>query len=562
MIRTSALLLRRAGRACATAALGLLLVTAPATAQAPATGQPRPGGTLRIGFAAEPNTLNPYFDGSRGAALSELTLDSLARGAPDGSYLPVLAAEIPTQANGDISADGTVMTWKLRPGVTWSDGQSFSSQDVVFTYQMIMDSANPVLNRSDYVVMDSVTAPDDNTVVVTYKQLYAPYRVAFPYIFPVHVFNGQTNIAQDPFNQGSTIGTGPFVFKSGSPGDTWTFDRNPNYREPGKPYLDEVVVKITPGRDAEMQALAASDVDAASFLDSTYLSQLATLPDVSVDPAPASVLPLLVNTACSSGPQQGDPTCPHPVLGDLRVRQAIELAIDKQTLVHGLLADRVKVAGSVLPVGPFAVDLPPSEFSPDKAQQLLDQAGWVVSSDGVRSKGGVRAHLTFIIPVGDTVDEETAQVIAGDLLSVGIETEIKELSGLAFGFAGNSALTLGNFDLALWNLGIPIDPQAALQTHYASDQVPNAQLQTGQNFSRMQDTQLDQALAAAGNTLDDAQRKAAYVSFSERVRADEAVIPLFPNLQVDARMNYVEGWGQTNVNDYLSWNIQNWWLNQ
>ena len=99
----------------------------------------------------------------------ELTLDGLSRGSPDGSSLPVLAAEVPTQANGDVSPDGTVVTWKLKPGVTWSDGQPFTSHDVVFTYQMIMDPANPVINRSDYAVMDSVTAPDDNTVVITYK---------------------------------------------------------------------------------------------------------------------------------------------------------------------------------------------------------------------------------------------------------------------------------------------------------------------------------------------------------------------------------------------------------
>ena len=97
-----------------------------------------------------------------------------------GPICPLLAAEIPTQANGDVSADGTVVTWKLKPGVTWSDGQPFTSADVVFTYQMIMDPANPVPNRSDYTVMDSVVAPDDATVVVTYKQLYAAYRLAFP----------------------------------------------------------------------------------------------------------------------------------------------------------------------------------------------------------------------------------------------------------------------------------------------------------------------------------------------------------------------------------------------
>ncbi len=385
-------------------------------------------------------------------------------------------------------------------------------------------------------------------------------------MLPAHVFNGQTNISQDPFNHAPTVGTGPFSFKSWSSGDSITFERNPNYREPGKPYLDEVVVKFTADKAAEIQALEAGDVDAAWFLDPTYLPQLATLPDVSVDPAPgpqAGVWQLFMNTSCSSGPQQGDPACPHPVLGDLRVRQAIELAVDKQALVHGLMADEVKVAGSLLPVGPYTVDLAPSEFNPNKAQQLLDQAGWVVGSDGIRTKGGVRAHLTLINGLGNRLAEETAQVIAGDLQAVGIETESKELppSVLSGGFAANSPFNLGNFDLIMYLRGLPIDPQAYLHGQYASDQVPSRQLQTGNNVSRIQDSNLDQALAAAGNTLDDSQRQAAYVSASELIHADEAVIPLFPSLQVDARKNYLQGW-QTNGNDYITWNIQDWWLNQ
>jgi peptide/nickel transport system substrate-binding protein len=561
MLRTLASLVCPAVRTTAAAALGLMLLTAPATAQAPDSGQPKAGGSVRIGDWSEPSTLNPYFSNGRPSqAFAELTFDGLARGAPDGSYMPILAAEIPTQANGDVSPDGTVVTWKLKPGVIWSDGQPFTSQDVLFTYQMLMDTANPVLNRSDYAAMDSVAAPDDHTVVVTYKQLYAPYRLAFPFVFPAHVFNSQTNIAHDPFNRAPNVTTGPFVFKSWSSGDTLTYDRNPNYREPGKPYLDEVIVRFTPDRDAEIQTLEAGDLDAAYFLDETYLPLLATLPDVSVDPVPgptSGVQNLYVNTSCSSGPQQGDPKCPNLVLGDLHVRQAIELAIDKQAILHGLLADRVKVAGSVLPAGPYGVDVPPSEFNPDKAQLLLDQAGWVVGSDGVRSKNGVRAHLMLFNAAGATLSEEAAQLIQGNLRDVGIETETREVSVSLVG----SIFSMGSFDLDLFGGVIGVDPQGFLYNHYSSDQVPNPELQSGNNWDRIQDPKLDQALALAGGTLDDTQRQAAYASFAELLRADEAVIPLYQALQVDARTNHVRGW-QSNGNDNVTWNIQDWWLNQ
>jgi peptide/nickel transport system substrate-binding protein len=407
-------------------------------------------------------------------------------------------------------------------------------------------------------VIDSVSAPDDHTVVITYKQLYAPYRLAFPSIFPAHLFDGQTNLSQDPFNRAMTVGTGPFVEKAWVAGESLTLDRNPRYREPGKPLLDEVVYTFIPSRDAEVQALAVGDIDAANFLDATYLPALGALPDAAASPAPNGLMELLLNASCPGGPQQGDPACPHPLLGDVRVRRAVELAVDKQALVRGLLADDLTPTGSILPTGPYAVDLP-SQFDAGKARQLLDQAGWVVGPDGIRTKEDVRAHLTVLTAIGNTLNLRTAQIIESDLQSVGIETDGKQVPTLAGGFAAQSPLSLGAFDLAVFSRGITIDPQASLVTQFASNQVPNFRLQTGGSWDRVRDPVFDQALAAAGDTLDDTQRQAAYVSLSEAVHADEAVIPLYSLPEVDARKTYVHGW-QTNVNDSVNWNIQDWWL--
>ena len=98
-------------------------------------------------------------------------------------------------------------------------------------------------------------------MVITYNQLYAPYRLAFPFIFPAHVFNGRSDISQDPFNQMPNVGTGPFVITSWASGDLIILDRNPNYREAGKPHLDHLIFKMIPNRDAAVQAFAAGDVD-------------------------------------------------------------------------------------------------------------------------------------------------------------------------------------------------------------------------------------------------------------------------------------------------------------
>ncbi len=225
-----------------------------------------------------------------------------------------------------------------------------------------------------------------------------------------------------------------------------------------------------------------------------------------VDPAlSASVNQLFINSSCSSGPHQGDPACPNAVLGDLRVRQAIQLSIDKQALVRGVLGDADQVAESLLPVGPYAPALVPAEFNPDKARQLLDQAGWSVGTDGIRTREGVRAQLSLLITAGGSISPAIAQLIQGNLQDVGIDTQIKEVPGavLQGGFVGNSPLNLGAFDLVFASNTTPTDPQAYLHGHFASDQIPNPALQSGNNFSRIQDPDLDLALAAAGGTLDD-----------------------------------------------------------
>jgi peptide/nickel transport system substrate-binding protein len=510
----------------------------------------------------QPTTLNPYFSTDITIRLLDnLNLEGLTRVASDGSFVPLLAAEIPSQANSDVSPDGTVVNWKLKPGVVWSDGEPFTSQDVVFTYQMIMDPANPVIDRGDYRVMESVVALDLTTVAVTYKQLYAPYLLAFPRIFPAHLFNGNTNIAADPYNRFPSVTTGPFVLTRPATADSIVYERNQRYREHGKPYLDEVVFRFTPSRDVALQTLEAGEVDVDYLVDPSYLSQLASIADISFDPAPNAVVQVFMNESCPSGPQQGNPLCPHPILGDLRVRQAIDMAIDKQALTHGLMDDRVQPTGSLLPAGPYTVDLPARGFNPGAARQLLDEAGWMVGPDGVRVRNGVRAHLSILSVIGNRLVEQTVQVIEGNLADVGIETESKgaTLGVLAGGFASNSPFFLGNFDMAVFMRSIAVDPQAYLYANFASDQVPSPQA-LGQNWNRVQDPRLDQELVAAAGTLDSNERRAAYTALIQLIQSDEAVIPLFPNLQVDVRKNSVQGWGPTNTNDTLTWNIQDWWL--
>ena len=540
-------------------------VTAPkatAAGAVAASGQPKAGGTLRVALWQEPDSLNYYFSTQTVNRITTfMVMEGLAAYNPDGSYRPVLAAEMPTQQNGGVSADGRTVTWKLKPGITWSDGQPLTSDDVVFTYRVLMDAGNPVASRAIYVIIDTITAPDPTTVVVTYKSIFAAYQAAFPVVLPAHVFNGQTNIDKHPFNR-APIGTGPWVFKSWASGDTLIFDRNPRFREAGKPLLDEVIYKITPSREASIQTFKVGDIDVLWNLIEANIPEFEAMSDASIDPVPSpSTERLHLNVSCSSGPRQGDPACPHPVLADARVRQAIELGIDKQSLVDQLLLGKARVATSSI-VGFFDPELPPSEYNPEKARQMLDAAGWQAGTDGIRSKDRVSAHIAISSTTGDAIREQSEQLIQEEMKVIGIELEVKNASSpvLLGTWGGNGLAARGGHDIGMWATSFNPDPQSGL-TAYMSDQIPSDRSPSGGNWWRLQDPELDKMIADAGTILDDQARKPAYKAIADRMNVDKVVIPLYRRLSVNARKNYVQGW-QTNVWDALSWNSKDWWLSK
>lgn len=531
---------------------------------APAAGAPKRGGVVRVGISQEPILLNPLLGSQTiNIIVSENILEGLLQPFPDGTYQPLLAAEVPTLQNGGVSPDGLTITWKLKPGVTWSDGKPFTAKDVVFTYNVIMNPANPVVNRTGYPDIESVTAKDETTVVVRYKKLYAPFKDHFSVILPEHVFGGTTVIDKHDFNR-APVGTGPFKFKSWASGDSITLERNPNYREQGKPYLDGIIFKIVPSREAAVQAYKVGEIDVLWNLIEANIPEFEAIPDSVIEPTPSDrVERLILNASCPSGEKQGDPSCPHPVLGDLRVRQAIELAIDKRAIVDKLLFGKTTVATSAIPKGWYAPTLPPSEYNPEKARQLLDAAGWKPGPDGIRVKDGVRARLTYGTTTGDRLREQTQQVIQEMLKAVGIEVEIKNSpSAVLLGtWQDNAPRARGNFDILMWTTNAGLDPQAHLYNYFHSSQIPTEQTRSGRNYHRIVDPELDRALEAAGATADEGQRKALYQTVAERVNAGKGHIVLYNRLEIDAFKKYVKGHG-VNTWDYLAWDTENWWLDK
>lgn len=527
---------------------------------APRANQPRRGGVVRVALSAEPSVLNPVLDTRTvNVLVSRNILEGLLKTLPDGSRAPRLAAEVPSFDNGGISQDGLTITWKLRSGVVWSDGRPFTSRDVAFTYGVNMNPANPLPRPAGYPDIASVTTPDDTTVVVTYRTLYADSKSHFLWVLPEHVFGGDTAIEGHPFNR-APLGTGPFAFKTWIPGDSIVLEPNPNYREPGKPYLDSLIFKIVPSREVGILWLKAREIEVLWGVIEAHIPEIEAMPDVVLDQMPGNFTEyLFLNASCPSGPRQGDPRCPHPVLGDLRVRQAVELAIDKRAIVDELLDGHARVATSILSTGPFATSLPPSEHNPGKARQLLEEAGWRVGRDGIRDKDGVRASLTSLAAAGDNVRQQTQELVQAQLRAVGIELNVQNFRGPLGSWRDNGPVARGNFDTFMNSGPTIIDPHPLLLNALHSSQVPTEQTPSGGNIHRIVDPELDRALEAAGATLDEAARKAAYQTVAERVDAGKGRIPLYGRLSLHAFNQRVKGW-VGNIWEHFTWSTEDWWI--
>ncbi len=239
--------------ACAAPAAPAEPAAAPAAGEAAAPGEPVRGGTFVVGSPQEPGVLSPLLASSSiEDAINSLTIEGLVQIDEQGNYVPVLAEALP-----EVSEDGLLITYKIKPGIKFSNGDPFTCADVQFTFDAIMSDLSGA-STSGYNRIDSVDCPDDLTVVVNLAEVYAPYLRLFSYIIP-RAAGDLAALDTWEFNR-NPIGTGPWVVKEWVAGDFIEFAPNPNYREEGKPYLDSVIIKILPSREVGMQLLGTGEI--------------------------------------------------------------------------------------------------------------------------------------------------------------------------------------------------------------------------------------------------------------------------------------------------------------
>jgi len=381
------------------------------------------------------------------------------------------------------SSDGLTWTFTIRSDATWQDGQPLTAKDIAYTYNTTLDCK--LGNSLDYLVpdfTDKIEATNDTTLVWTMKTANtAPLRPPWVYIVPQHIWSGKScaEIKKDPFfDNGKMIGSGPFQMTEWDKGQSWTMTANPNYWG-GAPHIDQFVVKKYNNNEAMITALktgaidyigndSAIPVDLFKQLQSeggsqgitTHVGPLTQFDQMSFnmcDPNAADAAPYCAKTGSTGNPALRDPD----------VRTAIEMAIDRATIVSRVYQGYAQPGTTIVP--PFASQyhLDPTDqvqFSIDGAKQLLAQAGYTdTDGDGIlndKANGGANLDFRFILRSESGVEPQLGKYIAGWLNQIGIKTETQVLTDSKL----VDAWYANDYDLYIWGWAPDPDPDFILST--------------------------------------------------------------------------------------------------
>ncbi len=514
---------------------------------------PQPGsgtipGVLRYADIQEPDSLNPLITTQSVTADLEYFAFSFFFNYDDKANLvPELALEVPTLKNGGISADGRTITYHIRKGVKWQDGEPLTAKDVIFTFHAIMNPKNDVQVRTGYDQIASIDAPDDYTVVVHMRRVFSPIiayfmcqQGGFP-VVPAHLLEQYPNVNQLPYNS-LPIGSGPFKITEWQHGDHITLVANPDYWR-GPPKLSKIVFRFVSNTTTIQVLLQTHEIDAWFRASADLYPQLQKIPGYKV----------LVSDENLFG--HIDFNVKDPILSDVRVRKAIEYALDRQSMAHTITHDVYQAGTSDIPTYNWAYphDLPVYDNNPAAARALLDEAGWTVGPDGVRQKNGQKLELQFSYISGNVMGSNIATVTQARLHDVGIAVAQKVYPApLYFGSAqAGGILNGGKFQMAYFGWVSGFDPDNS--SLYACDQFPPA----GQNNLFWCDKKLDDAEKDTLGTFDQQRRIADYSIIEHELIEQVPTIFVFHDRRIDVISDKFHGYKPGPANSAY-WNPWEW----
>ncbi len=557
----------------------LMLGAAAAFTLAPAAMAERGAdGDVKIIYWQAPSILNPYLSGgTKDIESSSIVIEPLGRYTETGALVPYLAQEIPTVANGGVSADLTAITWRLKEGLLWSDGSPVTSADVKFTADYCMHPEGGCAQLAKFEGVTSIDTPDALTVTVNFSSPkpnpYGPFMGGQTPIIQKAQFENcmgakAPGCTEANFNP---IGTGPFVVTDFRPNDVIQMAANPNYRDPAKPAFATLTFKG--GGDAT--GAGRSVLETGEF---DYAWNLQLAPDVIANMEKAGkgvaiagfgplVERLEMNMTDPSSSLDADTRstrkAPHPFLSDINVRKALSMAIDRPLLVEVGYGKAGRVSCDLVPAPDLYAANNDYCMKQDiaGANALLDSAGWAKGGDGIRAKDGVRLSVLYQTST-NAVRQDFQALIKQWWGEIGVETELRNLNASVF-FGGDpgSPDTFQKFyaDVEMYaNTFDGTDPQAYLAAYRCGNEPkPESQWQ-GENINRFCDPAYDAMLDELAQTGDLAKRGEIAIKLNNMLTKDSyTIVPLVHRGRVSAHAKSLGG-VVLNTWDSELWNVADW----
>ena len=530
-------------------------------------------GTLKLLWWQAPTILNAHLaTGHENFDAARLVYEPLADFGPDDKLVPWLAAEIPTRESGAIGADGKSVTWKLKSGVKWSDGQPFTSKDVAFTFKYCTDTTTAAVSTAYYQNIASVDTPDDTTVKINFKEptpgWYVPFVGSNGYILPEHIFKDGMGAAAKNFPANlKPVGTGPYKVDSFAPGDQALYSINDELARCHRP---RVRSGADQGRRRRAVGGARAVLQTGDFnvawnlqVEPAILNQLATGGKGRIEQLPNwGIERVHINMTDPNKEVNGERSeknTPHPFQADKKVRQAYNLLCDRKTISEALYGPAGQPTANWL-TQPAIYNSPNTkwEFNVAAAEKLLDEAGWVKSGQ-YRAKGGVQMSVVYQTSI-NSVRQKHQQIIKDGFEKAGIKMELKSVdAAVYFSSDPGNPDTSSHFyaDLEMHTSAPNIDPWTFM-SNFATDQIATkANSWNLPNLTRWVNQEYDALLVQARTELDPAKRAQQFIKLNDILISEVAVIPQIDRLGPIAFTNDIKGaelsgWAGTN------WNIANW----
>ena len=531
------------------------------------------GGTLKLLMWQGPTLLNPHFAvGTKDQYGSRIFYEPLAAWDADGNLVPILAAETPTLQNGGLAKDGTAVTWKLKRNVSWHDGRPFTADDVVFNWEYAADPATAATTVGSYQDI-KVEKVDSHTVRVRFKEPTPFWAEAFVgtygMIIPKHLFEAFKGAkSRDAPTNLKPVGTGPYLFSDFKPGDLVTGKINPNYYEPNRPHFDAIEMKG--GGDAVSAARAVLQTGEFDYawnmqVEDEILKRLEQGGRGKVSILPGGSLEHVQLNATDPWTEvdgeRSHAKTRHPAFSDPAVREAMSLLIDRGSIQEHIYG-RTGIATRNALNNPQRFRSPNVrwEYSIDKANQVLEAAGWKRGADGIRAKDGKR--LKFVFQTSINAPRQKAQaIIKNAAQKAGIDMELKSVSASVY-FSSD----LGNpdtyrkfyADIQMYQTTMTQPDPSRFMLQFCSWEIATKENKwSGRNVPRLRSEEYDKAFRAAASELDPVKRAALFVRMNDILVEQRHVIPLVNRPQVAAVSNRLRaplsGW------DNEVWLLKDWY---